>query len=288
MLTAAIAGEGVHRSGWPAIVRALTSRENGRGLWLDDFADGSYSYRAISSPRSQPWGGIFHHPVTVESPITSDQGMCLRNAAHHPHWTVPARAVALTEEGRNSLSNWLGIPVIALKHGIDRDVPRWRPAGSRDIVQIGSTLRNTRAIFDFHAPGWTRSYLRGASPWSLARDRQLQAFGGEDVADLPRLSDHNYDELLSSCIVFSEYFAVSASNLILECLVRGTPLIINRLPAIEEYLGPEYPLYRDCLSLTDACLRETHDYLLDRSKLLPTVTEFAESVQHFLDEEPVR
>jgi hypothetical protein len=37
----------------------------------------------------------------------------------------------------------------------------------------------------------------------------------------------------------------SASNAIIECIVRNTPLLINRLPAVVEYLGNGYPLYYD-------------------------------------------
>jgi hypothetical protein len=35
----------------------------------------------------------------------------------------------------------------------------------------------------------------------------------------------------------------SAVNTVIECIIRNTPLIINRRPAIVEILGDEYPLY---------------------------------------------
>lgn len=35
----------------------------------------------------------------------------------------------------------------------------------------------------------------------------------------------------------------SAVNTVIECIIRNTPLIVNRRPAIVEILGDDYPLY---------------------------------------------
>ncbi len=50
--------------------------------------------------------------------------------------------------------------------------------------------------------------------------------------------------------------------------MRGTPLLVNRLPAVEEYLGTGYPLYYSDLddaaakALDPGRLRAAHEYLL--------------------------
>ena len=61
-------------------------------------------------------------------------------------------------------------------------------------------------------------------------------------------------------------------NTVVECIVRCTPLVINRLPALEEYLGEDYPLFYEGYSLekvTRKRIRQGHEYLkrLDKSKL---------------------
>jgi hypothetical protein len=54
---------------------------------------------------------------------------------------------------------------------------------------------------------------------------------------------------------------------VVECLARGTPLLVNKLPAVEEYLGPDYPLYYHDLEAAAAYavdlprLRAAHEYL---------------------------
>lgn len=78
----------------------------------------------------------------------------------------------------------------------------------------------------------------------------------DSVDMLPRLSDEGYDDLLASeGIVFLDLIDASAVNTVLECLLRGTPLIVRRHPALEEVLGPTYPgFYGD---LTEAAALAT-------------------------------
>lgn len=67
----------------------------------------------------------------------------------------------------------------------------------------------------------------------------------ESVEHLEFLSDLEYDELLNESIVFLNLVDASAVNTIIECMMRGTPVIVNRHPAVEEYLGKEYPGFYD-------------------------------------------
>jgi hypothetical protein len=83
------------------------------------------------------------------------------------------------------------------------------------------------------------------------------------------LSNEDYDILLSENIVFLDLYDSSANNAVIECIARATPLLVNPLPAVMEYLGEGYPLYYDSL---EECARkaenldlvgEAHEYLKD-------------------------
>lgn len=52
----------------------------------------------------------------------------------------------------------------------------------------------------------------------------------------------DYDILLSFNRVILNVFNSSPNNTILECIVRYTPIIVSKHPAIIEYLGETYPL----------------------------------------------
>jgi polysaccharide pyruvyl transferase WcaK-like protein len=59
------------------------------------------------------------------------------------------------------------------------------------------------------------------------------------------LNNEEYDKLLSNHIVFLNLIDASAVNTLIECVVRNTPILINKLPAIVEILGDDYPFYYD-------------------------------------------
>ena len=69
----------------------------------------------------------------------------------------------------------------------------------------------------------------------------------------PRLDNETYDTWLNQNVVFLHLVDASAVNTVLECIVRHTPIIVNRHPAIVEVLGDTYPLFYDSFSLDDPC-----------------------------------
>lgn len=69
----------------------------------------------------------------------------------------------------------------------------------------------------------------------------------------PRLDNETYDTWLTQNVVFLHLVDASAVNTVLECIIRHTPVIVNRHPAVVEVLGDTYPLYYDSFSLDDPC-----------------------------------
>ena len=75
-----------------------------------------------------------------------------------------------------------------------------------------------------------------------------------------------YDNFLENNIVFIDLFDASANNTILECIVRNTPIIVNRCEGVVEYLGEDYPLYFNNLDEVNELLSypnitKAHEYL---------------------------
>ncbi|KAI8822783.1 hypothetical protein BJ741DRAFT_655112 [Chytriomyces cf. hyalinus JEL632] len=69
----------------------------------------------------------------------------------------------------------------------------------------------------------------------------------ETVTLLSKLDNDAYDELLMTNVVFLNLIDAGAVNTILECIVRNTPVVVNWLPGVEEYLGEKYPLFYDTI-----------------------------------------
>jgi hypothetical protein len=90
----------------------------------------------------------------------------------------------------------------------------------------------------------------------------------KSVLDIPRLSNEEYDQILSKNVAFLDLYDSSANNAIVECMARGTPILVNPLPAVIEYLGPDYPFYFTTLADASkklkniALIKAAHEYLV--------------------------
>ena len=96
----------------------------------------------------------------------------------------------------------------------------------------------------------------------------------DSIKIIEYIDNSAYDELLSSNIVFLNLVDASAINTLIECIVRNTPIIINKLPPVVELLGEKYPLYYQNLNevyklINMKQINNAHKYIkkLDKTKL---------------------
>ena len=94
-------------------------------------------------------------------------------------------------------------------------------------------------------------------------------------------------------IIYINLVDASAVNTVIECIVRATPIIVNKHPAIVELLGETYPLYftsknddYNSINLeinnmlkTDRLIRRAHYYLkrqnLNKFKITTFINNFS-------------
>ena len=91
----------------------------------------------------------------------------------------------------------------------------------------------------------------------------------QSVKIINRLSNEDYDELLSENIVFLNLVDASAVNTVIECIMRNTPILVNRHPAVVEMLGERYPLYYTdpvTIKISDWKIRRAYTYLCNLDK----------------------
>jgi len=102
----------------------------------------------------------------------------------------------------------------------------------------------------------------------------------DSVTLLEGLNNTQYDHLLTQNIVFINLVDAAAVNTILECIARNTPILVNRLPATEEYLGRDYPLFYDSyehayeLLSNDKNIKNGYKYLIKMDKSRFTINYF--------------
>lgn len=215
-------------------------------------------------PYRRPWVGVIHVPL--EQPEWWEPEKRLDRISELSVWReslIHCRGlITLSEHLREGIRERLpDVPVLALHHPAEPaelrfDFESYLAAG-QPVVQVGWWLRRLTSIH-WLPVGRDRKHILVASVGSDLRryfealERQRARDGAPpleqwDAWIVPHLSNEEYDRLLSRSIVFLDLYACSASNAIVECMVRHTPVLVNPLPAVKEYLGDDYPFYFETL-----------------------------------------
>lgn len=203
---------------------------------------------------------------------------------------------------------------------------------NKKLVQIGNWLRNVFSIYEVILPkdsfvsqkcilvnknsenyiiedGFIdllfMNTLNYSNPWScidICKNAfQNMAVKGmydylkkmtNQVELLEYLNNEDYDELISNNIIFVNYIDASATNTLIECIMRNTPIIINKIEPIVEILGEDYPLYyTDVIDVgiylkpkNLYMIQNAYTYLLNMDKSKFLITHFLAEFQSILDE----
>lgn len=294
-------GKGIHRSGWPYALRALKKHlgASPAGVLLDDYIERTFFYGRndqLRSPHTEPWIGICHHPPSMPS-WYARRG--LRSLDDSACWraSLPSLRLLVTlaeSSTRWAIKNW-GKPCVTIRHptAVPRlkwSISRYSSNPNKRLIQIGSYLRNTHAIYQLRPPDTLRkTRLVQSADWiDNAHKRCAVAFEHRpyvgDVDEIASLKGDDFDRLLSENVVFLELISAAASNTIVECIARNTPIVLNRLDGPEYYLGKQYPLFYYEIGeveslLTDQKIASAHLYLKTLDKSWISGRAFAAAVE---------
>ena len=270
-----------HRSGWMYALNSLAELHNNAGVPLHGFLDKKFIWgnspgEALNKPEPilEPWIGFFHSALFY--PAYNG----LRNPEYMfktEQWLRSEKSCkgifCLSEYQREWLNKITPVPVEVIIHptefpDIYFDFASFLENFDKKIIQIGNTLRKTTSIYRIK-PRIKRAILKSYPNSVLKKEEEFLGLKLDysEVEDINYISDDDYDFLLSKNIVFLDLWDVAACNSIIECIVRNTPVLINKLPAAIEYLGEDYPFYFEDLAEAEKkaddleLIRQTHEYL---------------------------
>lgn len=293
-----VGSNGIHRSGWPYVMTAINVYADGKGILIDDFVEATFGYRNIPEvPHKEPWIGIFHHPVDVNSPVGGDATFRFEALFKKPKVleSLPQlkAAVCMCPVLYEAIKKQLGVPTLLVRHPTETRVMQWKP-GNYGLWQIGFFLRNTRMMHQMPGFGGDQQYRSRSIPfldWHKMRERLLvqKDTGHHTVIEVPQLDARGYDERLATHVACTQLYGAAANNSVIECIARTTPLLINRSKPVEYYLGKEYPLYYN--NLNDAPqvgfdqqrVQAAHQYLKELDKDWLDVDVFLEQFLDFVE-----
>lgn len=283
-----------HRSGWPFAFKELQKHLYvDQKIMLDDFVEQNFSYthKKYQKEYNEPWIGIFHHPQNIPLELNffkkrihrPDQFMntnVFKNSAKHLKL-----AICLSDYLAQYLSNEFHIPTTVVKLPGEITPTLWDDkayfnSDKRKLIQIGWYIRNTMAIYqtpNINKLEKHRISTKNKNCIEYDEDVRLYWNKRNERKDYGKVIEHGYiknqeyDKMLSTGVVITELFDSSANTLIVDCISRNTPIVVNKHPAVVEYLGESYPLYMESPEqieelMQDHKIQETHNYMINMDK----------------------
>lgn len=262
-----------HRGGWPTISSYLYDMLNNDDSQVD-FYTNLVEQRWVESDQvaPRPWLGFLHL-----TPGKFINHMLQTN----PAWIMSLQKClglfTFSNYVKNAIQPMLPVLVEKLIHPtelptIEFSMDRFLVNSNKKVLFIGHWLRNFDAFFQLQ------------SAYSKVIIAVNDYCSPNTIVIQPYLSNTEYDGWLSENVVFLNLIDSSANNTVIECIVRNTPIIINRLPALEEYLGKDYPCFYDNMDeanrIIDSIdkLEAGYKYLRNMNKSIFTIDYFIKSV----------
>jgi hypothetical protein len=278
-----------HRSGWGYCMEALRPLHAPGGVLVVDYFEERVRTK---NPVTRPWIGFLHnvpsHPQFVSAVYGAENDNPLDSIVASATWaeSLPfcLGIFVLSSYAQRFLSRLTEVPVEVLYHATEFvaytfDYERFLRNPDKKLILVGHWLRDFQGIFDLHVSRYHKWILK-CEP-AVNYERILAAVRPNAGVDLrPYAPPQQYDLLLGENVVFLPLFDSSANNALLECIVRNTPVLINRLPAVVEYLGEQYPLYYATL---EEAARKVEDFDLvgEASAYLRAMHKERFSREHF-------
>lgn len=248
------------------------------------------SFLDICAWRKEPkidgdWVGIIHEPPNT--PKFHDKGT-IKDSEYVMDMIDRCRGLFCTSESQRQwvIDNFKPKFFVRVIHHplSSKDLPEWnyeKFLQERRLYQIGAWLRVPYFIYKIDAP----KYKKYLTPWRITLKNAMGHFLKRDgvrikddetasVEHVTFLTDEEYNDIHEHCLVILNLYASTCNNVIMESITNGTPILINRLPEVEAYLGEDYPLFYDTkedaerLLNDDEAILKAHKYLkaLDKSR----------------------
>jgi hypothetical protein len=279
-----------HRGGWNIVKNSLKQFVNPNSdiLFLD-VADGHFLWEE-KHKITKKWFGFIHL-----TPITPDYLYNILNLNYlfeNKHFTdslsnclfLLTLSNYITDFIKHKL-NELGIKieVFTIFHPTDTQclkfkLENYRENKNKNIIQVGQQLRKLSSIYCLNTQ-FEKIWLTGFKDQRRCYDmlfREVEYFGYKNLnyesVDMKFVDSFDqYDKLFTENIIFIDLFDAAANNVVIECLARNTPLLVNKISGITDYLGENYPLYFTNFDdinnlLLDENIEKAHNYLKTLNK----------------------
>ena len=288
-----------HRGGWATVVSNLKNNNfysNYSNIMFIDIME-EYFLWNTTFKLDYKWCGILHLTCNVPKYLNICE---LNNIFNNTNFINSLKYCVVIFTLSNYLKQFLlnkfktlniNVPIINMKHPIDTNVQlfnidKYKSSNNKNIIQIGQQLRIMSSIYRINIPNHNKIWLTGTRKIQYLKNtlqleiEHLKIKINTTGVEMKYIENYDeYDLLLTKNIVFIHLYDASANNTVIECIIRNTPIIVNRLESVVEYLGADYPLYFDSLDeipelINIKNIEKAHNYLVSMDKTDLSFTHF--------------
>lgn len=299
--TPEVLGRGFHRAGWPSLLKCLSKAADNTGILFVDSAEIHLRAKQCK-PITEPWVGIWHlpplrniHPAVMKECVNKNE--LFEEYSHRTNAQVSLSNLQafITLSDYATGFQHQSLPYHASGHTLrypHEPVVQHSRNRPKYLLHNGTFLKNSAILHHFVKPYDSQTKLVIFTEGSTS-PKHYQFFKKffdqrcvyEDVEFSDRVTDMEYDSILRDSMVVMEYMDCSASTTIVECMACNVPIVVNRHPAVVEYLGTDYPLLYDSYEEIPYLItqwRNAVEYLRSMDKTELQASHFIDSLTDIL------
>lgn len=303
----------IEQRGWNNVIEELRKISSFNEKSSIDFLDSIENHFLVKQSEAieKPWAGFIH---STPFAFPSMGNVNIFSLVSNKNFIISLKhclfIISFSDYTTKFLKQFIStvlcphVKILTIKHPCDTNVSKlftmlkYSMNEEKKLIQVGKRMRKGSSIYQVKAPTeFKKIWLPGCS-----NKKEIEKQVEEEIVlfSLPSTlildneisidffeNDEDYDEEISKNIIFVDYLDVSASKTILECITRNTPIVVNKLEAVVEYLGENYPLYYKSLDdvPTLLCLEKieaAHEYLKNMDKEELTVSTLTKKLQNLI------
>ena len=300
-----------HRSGWAYAINSIRDLHSDVGIKFEGFLERTFSWEKYKNirenviPLKTPWVGVIHNPMLSENnkPDLFSTNKLFNSIVFQKSLETCKGLYVLSNDLKEKIKDKTGeVPVEVcflptLPPSNEFTMESYQKNDDKRIVSLGSWARKFLTIFLLRVPSGLKKTM--IEPLNLNSEKfkylldleksalNITVDSDSSVEMVSYQNSQLYDELLSKNIMFMDFHDISASNLIVECIVRNTPVLVKKHKAVVDYLGEEYPFFFESIQeasdkINDENLVEqTYKYLTTlKTKKFLTRSHFLNSIKN--------
>lgn len=299
-----------HRSGWSLAIDSIKPLHNDLGILFDGFLERTFDWNKYQNIKSEkipiktPWVGVIHNPMfsLFEKKDLFSTTKLLKSIIFRKSLETCKGLYVLSKDLKTKLGSLINeVPIEFLylptaDSTIKFDWELFERNPNKRLLSIGSWMRRFSSIYKMDSGNQYKKTLcfplningekfnKMITEKNSGIDEEIHSNEWDTVETISYQETDKYDQMLSDNLVFMDFYDVSASNLVVECMIRNTPILIRKHNAVIDYLGSEYPFYFESLAEASEKVRslqtinDTFCYLSSLDKTRLTKNYFRNSI----------